>query len=113
VKLPSPGKRDPFLSPIAAAAMKGPVNCNATDRKQCLVVSQLTLKGVVQMKEGNIAVVENPAKRPYFLKENDALFDGSVLKITSDSVVFRETSSDIIGRPVSREVIKKVTAPSV
>jgi hypothetical protein len=65
------------------------------------------------MKSGNIALVENAARRPYFLKENDALFNGSVVKITGDTVVFKEESSDILGRPVSKEVIKKVSAPAV
>lgn len=112
-KLPSPGKRDPFLSPIAAAGLKGPQNCTSADRKRCLVVDQIVLKGVVQMKSGNIALVENAARRPYYLKENDSLFNGSVVKITGDSVIFKEESSDILGRPVSREVVKKVSAPAV
>ncbi len=110
-KLPSPGKRDPFLSPLVAAGARGPSNC--TTGKRCLVVDQIVLKGVVQMKNGNLALVENAGRRPYVLHENDTLFNGSVVKITGDSVTFREESNDILGRPVSREVVKKVTAPSV
>jgi hypothetical protein len=111
VKLPSPGKRDPFQNPISAAALRGPANC--ASGKHCLLIDQIALKGIVQMKSGNIALVENAARRPYFLKENDALFNGSVVKITGDTVVFKEDSSDILGRPVSKEVIKKVSAPAV
>ena len=110
-KLPSPGKRDPFQNPISAAALRGPANC--ASGKHCLLIDQIALKGIVQMKSGNIALVENAARRPYFLKENDALFNGSVVKITGDTVVFKEDSSDILGRPVSKEVIKKVSAPAV
>jgi hypothetical protein len=110
-KLPSPGKRDPFQNPISAAALRGPANC--ASGKHCLLIDQIALKGIVQMKSGNIALVENAARRPYFLKENDALFNGSVVKITGDTVVFKEESSDILGRPVSKEVIKKVSAPAV
>lgn len=111
-KLPSPGKRDPFLSPLAAAANKGP-GANCTTGKRCLVVDQIVLKGVVQMKAGNLALVENSAKRPYYLHENDSLFNGSVVKITGDSVTFKEESNDVLGRPVSKEVVKKVSAPAV
>ena len=111
-KLPSPGKRDPFMSPIALAAMKGPLNCSSAG-KHCLVIDQVVLKGIVQMKGGNFALVENPAKKPYILHESDALFNGSVVKITGDSVIFKEDSSDILGRPVSKEVVKKVSAPAV
>lgn len=111
-KLPSPGRRDPFLSPVAAAAARGPAASCSTG-KRCLPVEQIALKGIVQTKEGNIAMVENGAKRSYYLRENDALFDGSVVKITSDSVTFRQESNDILGRPVSKEVVKKVSAPAV
>jgi hypothetical protein len=112
MKLPSPGKRDPFLSPIAAAAARGPAT-NCSTGKHCLVVGQIALKGIVQTKEGNIAMVENVARRSYYLHENDSLFDGSVIKITSDSVTFRQDSNDLLGRPVSKEVVKKVSAPAV
>jgi hypothetical protein len=109
----NPGKRDPFISPIAAAAMRNGAATNCTTGKRCLVVDQISLKGIVQMKEGNFALVENAAKRPYVLRENDSLFNGSVVKITGDSVVFKENSSDILGRPTSKEVVKKVSAPAV
>jgi hypothetical protein len=112
VKLPNPGKRDPFLSPIAANAARGPAT-NCSTGKHCLVVGQIALKGIVQTKEGNIAMVENGARRSYYLHENDSLFDGSVTKITSDSVTFRQDSNDLLGRPVSKEVVKKVSAPAV
>lgn len=108
----SPGKRDPFVSPLAAAAARGP-GAGCTTGKRCLLVDQLVLKGIVQMKTGNFALVENISKRPYVLHENDALFNGSVVRITGDSIVFRETSNDILGRPVSKEVVKKVSAPAV
>jgi hypothetical protein len=110
-KLPSPGKRDPFQNPLAAAS-RGPGAGCATG-KRCLVVDQIVLKGIVQMKAGNFALVENTSKHPYVLHENDSLFNGSVVKITGDTVILREDSSDILGRPVSKEVVKKVSAPAV
>jgi hypothetical protein len=111
-KLPNPGKRDPFQNPLAAAASRGPGAGCATG-KRCLVVDQIVLKGIVQMKAGNFALVENTSKHPYVLHENDSLFNGSVVKITGDTVILREDSSDILGRPVSKEVVKKVSAPAV
>ena len=108
-KLPNPGKRDPFLTLLAA---KGPAATCSTG-KRCLAVDQIVLRGVVVTKNGNIAMVENEAKRSYYLHENDALFDGSVVKITGDSVTFRQESSDVLGRPVSKEVVKRVTTPAV
>jgi hypothetical protein len=111
-KLPNPGRRDPFQNPLAAAASRGPGAGCATG-KRCLVVDQIVLKGIVQMRAGNFALVENSSKHPYVLHENDSLFNGSVVKITGDTVILREDSSDILGRPVSKEVVKKVSAPAV
>jgi hypothetical protein len=110
--MPNPGKRDPFVSPIAAAAMRGAAS-SCSSGKRCLAVDQIVLKGIVQMKEGNFALVENIARRPYVLREKDALFNGTVEKITGDSVVFHETGSDILGRATSKEVVKKVSPPAV
>jgi Tfp pilus assembly protein PilP len=104
------GKRDPFVSPIVRATTGGPV-CETG--KRCLMVDQIQLKGIVKSPSGYIAVVENPLKRAYFLRENDPVFNGSVIKITGDTVVFRETTTDKLGKQGTREVVKKVNAPVV
>jgi Tfp pilus assembly protein PilP len=106
------GKRDPFVSPIvrATTGAQGPI-CDTG--KRCLMVDQINLKGIVKSPNGYIAVVENPLKRAYFLRENDPVFNGSVVKITGDSVVFRESTMDKLGKQSMREVVKKVNAPVV
>ena len=106
------GKRDPFLSPISTAT--GPVlpASNCTTGKRCLVIDQLVLRGVVSTASGMIAVVANSLNKAYFLRENDPVFNGYVVRITGDSVVFKENLVDRIGRQGTREVVKKVTPPS-
>jgi hypothetical protein len=103
-------KRDPFVSPIVRASGGGPL-CETG--KRCLVVDQLILRGIVKSPSGYIAVVENAAKRAYFLRENDPVFNGSVAKITGDTVTFREQTMDKLGKQGTREVVKKVNAPVV
>jgi len=107
------GKRDPFISPISTAS--GPVlpGSNCASGKRCLVIDQLVLRGVVRTANGMIAVVANGVNKAYFLHENDPVFNGYVLHITGDSVVFKETVVDRMGHQGSREVVKKVTTPSV
>jgi hypothetical protein len=73
----------------------------------------VVLQGVVKTQEGMIAVVVNQARRTYFLKENDPVFNGVVTKITGDSVVFRENVVDNLGKETTREVVKRVSAPVV
>ena len=77
------------------------------------MIDQIALKGIVKSQNGMIAVVENSAHRAYFLRETDPVFNGVVEKITGDSVVFRETVTDKLGKESTREVVKRVNAPIV
>jgi hypothetical protein len=108
---PGLGKRDPFVSPISTET--GPVlpASNCTSGKRCLVIDQLVLRGVVRTTTGMIAVVANPVNKAYFLRENDPVFNGYVMRITGDSVVFKEKTVNRIGRQATREVVKRVTPP--
>ncbi len=103
------GRRDPFLSPIVSRST-GP---NCSTGKRCLAIDQIMVRGVVKSESGMIAVVVNSLNKAYFLKENDPVYNGFVLKITGDSVVFKETFQDRLGKEATREVVKKITTPAV
>ena len=105
------GKRDPFVS--LAVVRGGPGGPACGTGKRCLVIDQVELKGVVKTPSGMIAMVENPAKKAYFLRESDPVLNGYVVKITGDSVIFKETSVDNQGRTQTRDVVKRVSAPVV
>lgn len=107
------GKRDPFVNPVVRASGGGPGGPVCTTGKRCLAINEMVLRGIVKTQAGMIAVVSNAANRAYFLKENDAVFNGTVVRITQDSVVFRESVLDNLGRESSREVVKRVSAPTV
>lgn len=108
----SSGKpRDPFVSPVMRS--NGVISSGCDTGKRCLVVDQIVLKGIVKAPSGFIAVVENPAKRAYFMRENDPVFNGKVTKITGDTIVFEEQVLDKLGKQSMREVVKKVNAPVV
>ncbi|HUO59185.1 MAG TPA: hypothetical protein VMU24_00865 [Candidatus Acidoferrales bacterium] len=101
-------KRDPFISPIVEKLSKVP----CTAGKKCLPVSEAVLKGVIHTVQGDVAVVVNPENKAYFLRVNDPVFDGVVLSISQNSIVFRESYSDALGRPLTREVVKKIQGPA-
>src|SRR5205823_5296880 len=104
------GKRDPFISPVVNRSMVG---SGCSSGKRCLAIDQIALKGVVKSDTGMIAVVVNALDKAYFLHENDPVFNGYVVKITGDSIVFKETVQDKLGKSFTREVTKKITTPAV
>jgi hypothetical protein len=104
------GRRDPFLSPVVNHSMGG---SGCSTGKRCLAVDQIALTGIVKSDGGMIAVVINAMNKAYFLRENDPVFNGYVVKITGDSIVFKETMQDKLGKSFTREVIKKITTPAV
>jgi hypothetical protein len=103
------GRRDPFISPVVSHA--GGSGCSTG--KRCLEIGGINLRGVVHAESGFIAVVSNGMNKAYFLRENDPVFNGYVMKITGDSIVFQETLQDRLGKSFTREVVKKITTPAV
>ncbi len=103
------GRRDPFISPVVSHA--GGSGCSTG--KKCLEIGAINLRGVVHAESGFIAVVSNSLNKAYFLRENDPVFNGYVVKITGDSIVFQETLQDRLGKTITREVVKKITTPAV
>jgi Tfp pilus assembly protein PilP len=102
------GKRDPFFSPVVHQEGSG-----CSTGKKCLEINAINLRGVVKSDNGFIAVVTNNIGKAYFLRENDPVFNGYVVKITGDSVVFQETVQDKLGKTSTHEVIKKIFTPAV
>jgi len=106
------GKRDPFISPVREGGPAGGPNC--TVGKKCLAIDTIQLRGIVRAQSGPIAVVESSTRKvTYFLRESDSVFNGYVVKITADSVMFRENVMDRTGKQSTREIVKRVSAPPV
>jgi len=98
-------RRDPFESLIGRQNKALP---NLPPGIRGLQVSTLRLDGLVRGPNGMIAVVSNPQARTYFLREGDHLYDGSVEKISMDGVSFHEEGKDAFGKPVERQVNKRI-----
>jgi hypothetical protein len=103
------GKRDPFFSPV----VQQPTGSGCSSGKKCLEIGQINVRGVVKSESGFIAVVTNSLNKAYFLRENDPVFNGFVMRITGDTVVFQETVQDKLGKPLTHEVVKRILTPAV
>jgi len=103
-------RRDPFESLVGRQQGKGAPNL--PPGKAGLQVSTLRLDGIVKAPNGMIAVVSNPQARTYFLREGDHLYDGTVEKISMDGVSFHEEGKDAFGKPMARQVNKRIYSSS-
>ncbi len=101
-------RRDPFESLIGRKQAQDAMLRNLPIGKAGLQVSTLRLDGIVKASNGMIAVVANPQQRTYFLREGDQLYDGKVEKISMEGVTFHEEGKGAFGKPVEREVNKRL-----
>lgn len=109
------GLRDPFKLPpppgpggeTAGEQLLGPLPPGTRG----LVIGQLRLEGIVRLDLSNtmIAVVTNYTNRAYFVRENDAVYNGVVSKISPDSISFKENYLDQFGRAQVREIVKRLS----
>jgi Tfp pilus assembly protein PilP len=100
-------RRDPFES-LVNRQQKQANQTQAIAGKPGLVIGTLRLDGIVKAPNGMIAVVSNPQARTYFLREGDHLYDGTVEKISMDGVSFHEEGKDAFGKPMERQVNKRI-----
>jgi type IV pilus assembly protein PilP len=101
-------RRDPFESLVSRQQAQDALAKNLPPGKAGLQVGTLRLDGIVRAPNGMIAVVANPQQRTYFLREGDKLYDGTVEKISMEGVTFHEEGKDAFGKPVERQVSKRL-----
>jgi len=101
-------RRDPFESLVSRQQAAARNAAALPPGKAGLQVSTLRVDGIVKATNGMIAVVTNPQSRTYFLREGDRLYDGAVEKISMDGVTFHEEGKDAFGKPVERQVNKRL-----
>jgi hypothetical protein len=113
VEKPAEGKvavarRDPFDALLNKPSQGTTTPQNLPPGKAGLVVGTLRIDGIVGGAHGMIAIVSNPQQRVYFLREGDKLYDGSVQHITIEAVSFQEFGKDAFGKPLERQVTKRL-----
>jgi hypothetical protein len=101
-------RRDPFDPLLNKTTTTTDTPQNLPPGKAGLVVGTLRIDGIVGGAKGMIAIVSNPQQRVYFLREGDKLYDGSVQHITIEAVSFQEVGKDAFGKPLERQVTKRL-----
>lgn len=88
------GRRDPFKSLLQSSdadMARGP----RPEGVPGLLIDEIRLIGIYRLRDGHLAQVQAADQQMSFLlKEGDRLFDGEVVSIDSDEVVFRQDVGD-------------------
>ena len=103
------GRRDPFKSldvVTTIQATTAPIVRPPGLKGQ--LVSEINVVGIVKSKDGYMALANGYRGKTFFIHSKDELFDGKVLQIKSDTVVFSQTLTDNLGRKITQEVVKKL-----
>ena len=102
------GRRDPFKSLLAAqerSDVKGPRPPGIPG----LLIDELTLTGIYKTTKGWVAQVQASNKdKSHLLRVGDQLFDGDVVRITENEILFKQIVSDPTALKPFREVSKRL-----
>jgi hypothetical protein len=100
------GRRDPFIS-LVAGIKQGKSNVP----KGALTVSDAKVVGITRSKDGYVAIIVGADRKSRFMKVGDKLYDGEIIAIEADQVVFRQDlTEDVLAAPglKSKEVVKRL-----
>jgi len=101
-------RRDPFKSLLAGpdrAEIRGP----RPEGVPGLLIDEIDLRGIYHTSKGFVAqVVAANQKKSYLLREGDQLFDGDVVSISKNEVVFKQVVQDPTALKPFREVVKSL-----
>jgi hypothetical protein len=102
-------RRDPFKSLLIAPdrpEFRGP----RPEGIPGLLIDEVDLKGILRTARGYIAQVSaSNQKKMYLLKEGDQLYDGDVVSIGKNEVVFKQIVQDPTALKPFREIVKSFT----
>jgi hypothetical protein len=79
------GRRDPFVNLLIGIKAKGPAA-----PKGALTVGDAKVVGITQGKEGYTAIIVGADNKARFMKAGDKLFDGQIIAIEKEKVIFRQ-----------------------
>lgn len=97
------GRRDPFRSLIGPAPK---LEGNRPPGLAGFLIDEINLQGVFKTRQGLTAMVNGPDNKGYSLRVGMKVLDGEVIRITPDSVVFRQEVNDPTRIERYREVVK-------
>ena len=102
------GRRDPFRSLLIREQHKGGV-----DRPPGIAgisIDDLVVHGIWKTKAGYVAQIRATDNKSYLIRAGDLLYDGEVVRVGPNEVVFRQNINDPQSVKPFREVTKQLNA---
>jgi len=97
------GRRDPFKSLVEKGMNPGE---NRPPGPAGMSISELSLKGILNLPRGRVAVFEGSDGKAYQLREGDNVFDGKVVQVGENNVIFEKIILDPFGREKEKKLIE-------
>jgi Tfp pilus assembly protein PilP len=102
------GRRDPFISLLA----RTDTEANGAPRPEGvpgLLIDEISVQGIFELNGRMFAQVQTADKdRSYLIQEGDQLYDGEVVSIAQNEIVFKQVVNDPSVIKPFREVVKKL-----
>jgi len=99
------GRRDPFKNLLQGGDK--PLNREALEGIAGLTISELSLEGIMGIEKGEFkAFLKGPKNHPYDVSVGDKVYDGEVVEITDNSIVFKQILTVALGGTKERKVVK-------
>jgi Tfp pilus assembly protein PilP len=105
------GRRDPFVSLLRRGreTLRRP-DGKVLDGVRSLLVNEIALKGILQSRGDNIALVQGPDNKTYLVRANDRFLDGFVQAVKADVLILMQDVNDPLSVTKQREVRKTLRA---
>lgn len=102
-------RRDPFLSLLQRTQLRDLGDRPRPEGIPGLLIDEIDLKGIFEMGGRHFAQVQTADKeRSYLIEEGEELFDGEVVSIGENEVVFKQMVNDPSIIKPFREVVKQL-----
>jgi len=100
-------KNDPFKSPMDEAAERRRREGKLVG-VAAMSIEELAIIGIIEVQGEYIALVRGPDNVGYFLRANDEIFNGKVVEIDLEKIVFEQEIKAQYALQKSRRITKKI-----
>ncbi|UCH94247.1 MAG: pilus assembly protein PilP [Candidatus Aminicenantes bacterium] len=101
------GRRDPFWNLLLGKSVKA--KREAKEGIAGMLIEELELEGILYKQGKYIALFKGPDGKPYDVRVGDSVYDGEVIKIDINSVVFKRILTIALGGTKEKIITKYLT----